>query len=144
MRTSTDQNGDFRLDALPQQTYRVDVSLLSYDGWRQNHLRVGPDGGTRFKAVLSIRSICECVIIGINHPPPPGSSRICGQVVDRNGRPLPHARLEFGGELAYANGEGRFVVRPPMTGTWRVVASDSGFASVTQEISAATTAPIEF
>src|SRR5262245_24680974 len=54
MRTSADQDGHFRLDASPQQGYRVDVTLPGFDGWRQNHVRVDSDGGTPFRAVLSV------------------------------------------------------------------------------------------
>jgi len=143
-RTSSDNNGAFSLEALPQQTYRVDVSMPGFSAWRQNHVRVGSEASSRVHAVLSVRPICECLRIG----PFAGPIRIDGRVVDQAGRPLPHARLEFvvspGRDTAYADREGRFVVSPPEQGTWPIVVSDSGFAPVTETISRATTGPLEF
>ena len=139
--TATDREGRYHLEGLSQGIYRVDVSLPGFDGWRQNHVRVG---STQVDAVLSVRPLCECISSGL----PAGPRSVPGQVVDEAGRPLPHSRLEFVGpryrERAYTDGEGRFLVSPPVEGTWSMVASDSGFASVMQQISKATTAPLVF
>ena len=142
--TATDRDGRYHLEGLSQGTYHVDVSLPGFDGWRQNHVRVGSDGSTRVDAVLSVRPLCQCISSGL----PAGPRSVPGQVVDEAGRPLPHARLEFVGprrrERAYTDSEGRFLVSPPVEGTWSMVASDSGFASVMQQISRTTTAPLVF
>jgi hypothetical protein len=45
-------------------------------------------------------------------------------------------------ETAYTDTEGHFLVRAPLEGTWPITASDSGFASATQQISKVTTGPI--
>jgi hypothetical protein len=143
--TATDRDGGYHLEGLSQGIYRVDVSLRGFDGSRQNHVRVGADDSIRVDAVLSVRPLCECISSRL---PPAGPRSVPGQVVDEAGRPLPHARLEFVGpnrrETAYAHSEGRFLVSTPAGGTWSMVASDSGFASVMQQISTATTAPLVF
>ena len=143
MRAMTDRDGGFVLEGLSPGTYRVDVSLAGFAGWRQNHVQVG-EGSMQVRAVLSIRPLCECITAGF----PAGPRTIPGQVVDEADRPLPHARVEFvgprGREQAHVGDDGRFLVSPPAEGTWSVVASDSGFASVTQRISRATPAPLVF
>ena len=40
--------------------------------------------------------------------------------------------------------DGRFTIRPPAEGTWSIVASDSGFAPVTKQISKTTAGPLIF
>jgi hypothetical protein len=60
--------------------------------------------------------------------------------VDDAGRPLPHATLELvtaqGREAAYADREGRFLVRRPAEGAWSITAFDSGFDRVTRDVAA--------
>jgi hypothetical protein len=138
-RTVTDREGNYRL-ALAEGTYRIDFSLLGFAGTRRNHVRRGLSGIGHLDAILAIRPICECI------SGDPSARQIPGRVVDTAGHPLPHARLEIIGpklgEVAYADGEGRFQVKLPVSGVWSLVASDSGFRSLTQHISAATAAPV--
>lgn len=139
---TTDREGTYHLDGLPEGTYRIDFELPGFTGIRRNHVIVGRDASTRVDAVLSVRPLCECLSSGVPTVP----RGVPGQVVDEAGRPLPHARLEIAGpklkETAYADREGRFLLRPPVEGTWPIVASDSGFAPVRQQISNATTSPL--
>jgi hypothetical protein len=62
-----------------------------------------------------------------------------GRVVDESERPLPHARLDLARpayhETAYADRDGRFRVRLPVSSTWPLTASDTGFASTTLHLS---------
>ena len=47
-------------------------------------------------------------------PPSPWTQRP-GQVIDKTGRPLPHARIQLvGREEAYTDNEGRFFIRVPV------------------------------
>lgn len=141
-RTTTDRDGMYHLDGLAEDTYRVDFALLGFVETRQNHVRVRPERPARADAVLSVRPICECVSDGLRTI----QRKVAGQVVDDAGRPLPHARLEIIGprrqESARADSEGRFLVRLPVDGSWQMIASDSGFAPVKQQISKATKEPL--
>lgn len=140
--TTTDRDGRYHLDGLPDGTYRIDFELPGFSGIRRNHVVVGRDGSARVDAVISVRPQCECLSSGFKTVP----RDVFGQVVDEAGRPLPHARLEVAGpkrwEIAYADAEGRFRFRPPVEGTWPIVASDGGFAPARQQISSATTGPL--
>ena len=145
MHATTDRSGAYHLEGLSEGTYRIDFSLGGFVGIRRNHVRPVVSGGpVRADVVLSVRPVCECVANGLA----PGPVAILGQVVDDAGRPLPHARLGFAGprhqETAYADGEGRFQVRPPAEGRWSIVVSHSGFAPATRQISTATPAPVVF
>jgi hypothetical protein len=77
--------------------------------------------------------------VSLRRVPRPKFLERMGQVVDESGGPLPHARLELtspvGPEVAYADLEGRFVVRLSPTETWPMTAQDSGFGAVTQDVS---------
>jgi hypothetical protein len=42
----------------------------------------------------------------------------------------------------YADSEGRFLVRVPADGSWQLAVSDSGFATVRQQLSPASTEPV--
>jgi len=136
-------NGDYRFDALPDGTYRVDFEVAGFDLFRWNNLLVKGTATVNAGATLSISAICECV-----SPPRPRLGERVGQVVDESGRPLPYARLEIVSPtsrgVARADGEGRFRVRVPIDGTWPLTASDSGFRPVRQDVSGTVAGPIMF
>jgi hypothetical protein len=142
IRTTTGLDGTYQLNGLVEDTYRVDFALLGFEGARQNHVRVRPERRARVDAVLSIRPLCECISTGL----PTTQQTVPGQVVDDAGRPLPHARLKIVSptrqEFDHADNEGRFVVRLPADGFWQMIASDSGFAPISQQISKATIEPL--
>ena len=142
-RTTSGRDGAYRFEALPDGTYRVDFELLGFDLIRRNHVRVRPDTVATVDAVLPVSAICECVTVV---PPSPLRQR-AGRVVDESDRPLPHAHLEvvssIGREVAYADDEGRFLVRAPINEMWPLTASDTGFRAVTQQLSGAVAEPIE-
>ena len=141
---TTDGGGAYYLEGLSEGSYRVDFSVPGFGGLRQNHVRPSSDGRVRADIVLFVRPLCECV----NSGPAAAAVIVPGQVVNEAGWPLPHARIQLVGqkvmETIYANSAGRFRVRPPAEGNWSIVASDSGFASVTQRISKTTKAPVVF
>ncbi len=130
-RAITGRDGTYRLDGLPEGTYRVDFELLGFDLFRRNHVQVRADEVAEANGELFVSAICECVDV----KPPVAVRERDGQVVDESGQPLPHARLEIAGptrrEVAYADGEGRFRVRLPVADGWLLTATDSEFASVT-------------
>jgi len=138
---TTDREGAYRVEGLPDDSYRVDFELRGFDLTRRN---VGVRAGlaAQVDAVLAVSAICECIASGLSTELPP----VVGRVVDDSGRPVPYARLDLVNprrrETAYANSEGRFLVRPPVTGTWPLTGSASGFGSVTEQISRTTTSPI--
>jgi hypothetical protein len=138
----TDREGAYRLERLADATYRIDFLLAGFDLTREHHVRVRTDTQVNVDATLTVGAVCECVTSGLSttdHPLP-------GQVVDEANRPLPHARLDVVNsarrDTAYADSEGRFNVRMPSEGTWPITASDSGFASVTQQISRVSSGPL--
>ena len=140
--TTTDREGAYRLDAVAEDTYRLDFRLPGFDLIRQNHVQVGPDTHVEVDASTSPGSICECISSGLVRVSKP----LAGLVVDEADRPLPHARVDIVSpkrrETTYADREGRFFVRPPESGTWPLTASDSGFAASTQRISKRTAGPV--
>jgi Carboxypeptidase regulatory-like domain len=142
VRTTTDPVGAYRVGGLSDEPYRIDFWLAGFQGTRLNHVQAGFETRTHIDAVLLVRPLCECIRSG----PVPPARRIAGRVLDGSGRPLPHALLEFAGparrERAWADEEGRFVVSPPPDGSWSVIASDSGFESVSQSVSAWTMGPL--
>jgi hypothetical protein len=140
--TTTDDEGTYRLEALPEDTYRVDFELRGCDAVRQNHVSVGLTTRATVDTVLHVRPICECISVR-----PPGTARpLRGQVVDERGLPLPYARLEvvtpLGRETSLADRGGHFLLRAPINGTLPLVASDSGFATVTRQISEFSAEPV--
>ena len=141
---TTDRGGVYRLEALPDDTYRVDFELRGFDIVRRNHVTVVAGAPARADALLHVRPVCECISSGLSTELPP----LAGQVVDDGGRPLPYARLDIVNpkrrKTAYADSEGRFVVRPPVAGMWPLTASDGGFAPVTVQISRMTAGPLVF
>ena len=143
-RVTTGRDGTYRFETLPSETYRVDFETLAFDLTRRNHVRVRNHASTSAEAVLHVSAICECVTIV---PPNPLAVR-AGEVVDDAGRPLPHARLEVVSpirrEVAYADADGRFLVRVPTDATWPLTASDTGFGAVTQQVSGAVAEPTVF
>ena len=140
--TTTDSDGSYRFEVLPEGTYRVDFELPGFELVRRNHVRVGHGISAEADARLAVGVICECVTIV---PATPLRQR-AGRVVDEAGRPLPHARLEVVSPLrrdvAYADIEGRFRISAPIHETWPLTASDSGFRSVTRQVSGAVAEPI--
>jgi hypothetical protein len=134
-RTATGDTGAYRLEALVEGTYRVDFDVSGFDLIRRNHVRARSGAAATVDATLPVSSICECMGFV---PATPVRER-AGQVVDESSRPLPHARLEVVSpsrrEVGWADNEGRFQVRLPVEGAWRLTASDSGFRPVTQKVS---------
>ena len=154
-RTTTAGDGTYRFDKMSDGMYRVDFELVGFDVTRRNFVRVRNASSTFADATLRLSSMCECVsVTGL-----PRVAQRSGLVVDEKGRPLPRARLELAvpipaepgvapastwREVRYADTEGRFSVLAPITGTWPLTASDSGFRPATQQISASAAEPITF
>lgn len=140
---TTESDGTCRFE-VPGGTYRVDFETLGFDVARRNHVRVRNHGSTSTEGVLHVSAICECVAIVAPNPLAVRS----GQVVDDAGRPLPHARLQIDSpmrrEVAYADRDGRFLLKAPLDKTWPVTASDTGRRAVTQQVSGSVAGPIMF
>ena len=154
-RTTTAGDGTYRFDEMADGIYRVDFELVGFDVTRRNFVRVRNGSSTFADATLRVSSMCECVsVTGL-----PRVAQRSGRVVDETGRPLPRARLEIAvpipaeagvapastwREVRYADTEGRFSVLAPVAGAWALIASDSGFRSVTQQVSGSPTEPLVF
>ena len=137
--TTSGSDGAYRFEGMPDGTYRVDFELRGFDLIRRNHVRVRGDSVVRADAVLPVRAICECTAV---EPASPWAQR-AGQVIDKTGRPLPHARIELvGREVAYADSEGRFLIRLSVNETWPIKAADTGFREVTEQVSGADAASV--
>ena len=137
--TKTNSAGSYRFDGLPDGTYRVDFALLGFEVVRRNHVPVRRDSEARADATLRPRAICECVTV---EPPSPWAQR-AGQVIDKAGHPLPHARIELvGRQVMYTDREGRFLIRLPVNETWPLTATDTGFRGATQQVSGADAASV--
>jgi hypothetical protein len=134
-------DGTYEFSSLPEGPYRVDFEIQGFQLMRRNHVRVPRSATDSVDAVLSVRGMCECIHIV---PSVPVSER-SGQVVDGEGRPLPHARVTIAtprtSEVAYADADGRFRVRVPIGDKWSLTASDSGFNAVTLQVSSTVPAP---
>lgn len=139
--SESNSNGNYRFDALPDGTYRIDFELLGFNLFRRNNVRVRADAAATANGVLSISSMCECITVLR-----PAPLRECaGAVVDESGRPLPYARLTIGsGRAAVADRYGRFTVRLPLNERWSLTVADSGFSSVTRQVSGADSTPLTF
>jgi hypothetical protein len=132
--TTSGSDGAYRFEGLPEGMYRVDFELPGFDVVRRNHVRVRSGAGARADAALPVRAICKCLTV---EPQSPWAQRP-GQVIDKNGHPLPHARIELvGREAMYADSEGRFLIRLAVNETWPLKATDTGFREVTQQVSGA-------
>jgi hypothetical protein len=137
--TTSGRDGSYRFDGLPDDTYRVDFDLVGFDLFRRNHVRASRDTEAKADAALSVRAICECITL---EPASPWAQRR-GQVIDKNGHPLPHARVEVvGRQVMSTDGEGRFLVRVPVNEAWALTATDTGFRPVTQQVSGADAASV--
>ena len=137
--TRTDSAGTYRFEGLPDGTYRVDFELRGFELVRRNHVRVRRDTEAKVDAALPVRAICECITV---EPPSPWAQR-AGQVIDKDGHPLPHARVELiDRQAAYTDSEGRFLIRVPVNELWPLTATDTGFRAVTQEVSGADAASV--
>jgi hypothetical protein len=142
--TKSARDGAYQFEGLSDGLYRVDFDLTGFDLIRRNHVRVSPSATIEVNAALPVSGVCECVEL---RPPMPLRGR-SGQVLDKSGRPLAHARIEIVNpvtrEVAYADTEGRFRVRAPVSEPWPLTASDSGFSAVTQQVTGAQTVPVVF
>ena len=137
--TTSGSDGSYRFDGLPDGTYRVDFDLRGFELVRRNHVRVSRDAEATMDVVLAPRAICECMA---REPPSPWTQRP-GQVIDKTGHPLPHARIQLVGRgEAYTDNEGRFFIRVPVHESWPLTASDTGFRSVTEQVSGADSATV--
>ena len=137
--TTSGSDGSYRFEGLPDGTYRVDFAILGFELVRRNHVRVRRGREVKADATLQPRSICECVTV---EPPSPWAQR-AGQVIDKTGHPLPHARIELvGRQAAYTDSEGRFLIRVPVNEIWPLTATDTGFRAVTQQVSGADAASV--
>ena len=134
-------DGSYEFSSLPEGTYRVDFEIQGFQLMRRNHVRVPRGPSDSVDGILSPRGMCECIHVA---PSVPVSER-SGQVVDGEGRPLPHARVTIAtsrtSEVAYADADGRFRVRVPIGEKWSLTASDSGFNAVTLQVSSTVPAP---
>ena len=64
-------------------------------------------------------------------------------MIDKNGHPLPHARVELiGRQVMSTDREGRFLIRVPVNEAWALTATDTGFRPVTQQVSGADAASV--
>jgi hypothetical protein len=135
-------DGTYQFASLPDGIYRIDFEILGFDMTRRNHVRVHKNVPASVDATLVVSAICDCVSV-IDAVDLRERS---GQVVNTSGRALAHARLEIvtplHHEVRYADGAGRFQVRLPIAESWPLVASDSGFGTVTVHVSAAADGPI--
>jgi hypothetical protein len=143
----TRADGTYQFEDLPDSTYRIDFELPGFDMMRRNLITVRRGEAARVDATLPVGAICECTDswarLGLSKP------RLVahlGQVVNESGRPLPHARLEIigpvGREAVYATREGRFQVRLSPGQAWQLTARDSGFGSVTVNVSGDQPSPL--
>jgi hypothetical protein len=136
-------DGSYEFSSVAEGTYRVDFEIQGFQLMRRNHVRVPRSASDSVDAILSVRGMCECVHVV---PSVPVSER-SGQVVDGEGRPLPHARVTIAtprtSEVAYADADGRFRVRVPIGDKWSLTASDSGFNAVTLQVSSTVPAPFQ-
>lgn len=142
---TTGSGGTYQFKGLADGTYRIDFEVQWYDVLRRNHVRVRANSPAVVDATLALSPIdCECV----NVVPRTRVRERVGQVADESGRALPHARLQIVSpaykEVAHADREGRFRVRVPVSESWPLTASDSGFGAVTQEVSGDAEDPVVF
>jgi len=140
--TTSNRDGSYLFEALPDDIYRLDFETGGFDVIRRNHVRVRSGESINVDAIMVVSSICECTTIPLSTAPTP----MAGRVVDEDNRPLPYARLEMvtpvRREVARADSEGRFLVHAPLTGTWLLTVSDGGFEAVAQKTSSATSQPL--
>jgi carboxypeptidase family protein len=105
-------DGEYHVETLPDDTYRIDVEVPGFDLTRHHHVHVRSNEPARVNTSLMMSSICECISSGIAT-----TASISGKVVDELGHPLPHARLtaafQSWTETAYADHAGRFVSARP-------------------------------
>jgi hypothetical protein len=139
---TSEGDGAYRFAMLPEGLYRVDFDLPGFDLVRRNGVRVGSVASAGVDATLQVSSLCDCIDTLFSAT----FRQRAGQVVDENGAPLPHARLEVLArrrrEVACADAEGRFLLRAPDNESWRLSASDTGFRRATRRISMAAAGPI--
>ena len=56
---TTDRGGVYRLEALPDDTYRVDFELRGFDIVRRNHVTVVAGAPARADVLLHVRPVCD-------------------------------------------------------------------------------------
>lgn len=135
--TKTSSDGTYHFEELPDGTYRIDFERRDFAVVRRNHIRVRNGVGVKVDAALRLRPLCECMVM---EPPSPWTQRP-GQVIDKAGHPLPHARVELvGRQTLYTDSEGRFLVRVPVNEAWPLTATDTGFRGAIQHLSGADSA----
>jgi hypothetical protein len=143
VRTTTGPDGTYRLP-LPAGSYRVDHVVQGFDLIRYNGVVVAPSTVARLDVTLPVSAVCECVDL----PQGARGPARAGQVLDDTGRPLPHAQLELASpsyrSRNYADSDGRFQLRLPVTGTWMLTARDTGFAGETRPLTAGASEAIVF
>ncbi len=152
--TTTSASGTYRLCGLPVGSYVVDF-YPSQDGLnlaRHSAVHVSAESVTSVSAELTLAPLCNCVTVL-----PTRSARLqralfpwrwrarrqpttTGVVMSEAGVPLPHAVVEVAvgdsySERGYTDAHGRFVVRTGEPLPFRLVASRSGFESVSRSIS---------
>ena len=143
-RATTGSGGMYSINALPDGGYRVDFDLAGFDITRRNHVRVRAGETTNVDAILNISRLCECIS---QRPSSSPLQERAGYVVDESDRPLAHAWLSLGAlgsQVGYADGEGRFQVLLPAEGTWPLTAFDTGFGTMTRQVSGTGSGPIVF
>ena len=137
--TKTGSDGTYRFDGLPDNTYRVDFDLRDFAVVRRNHVRVSRDKEAKVDATLPLRPLCECIVM---EPPSPWAQRV-GQVIDKAGHPLPHARVDLvGRQTIHTDSEGRFLIRVPVHDSWPVTATDTGFRGKIDHVSGSDAASV--
>lgn len=141
---ATGADGTYRFGRLPDGLYRIDIDLRGFDLIRRRHVRIEPDTPLTIDVTTKNSEICECITT-------PGLPRLvprAGVVVDTDGWPLPHARIEIVAptrrEVTRADSDGRFVIRAPVDSAWPLTASDDGLRPVTRRVSASDAEPIVF
>lgn len=137
--TTSGSDGAYRFDGLPEGTYRVAFERHGFDVIRRNHVRVRRDTEATVNAALPVRAICECAAV---EPSSPWAQR-AGQVIDKSGHPLPHARIDLvGRQVMSTDREGRFLIRLSVSEVWPITATVTGFQPVTQQVSGSDAASV--
>ena len=143
--TTSDAFGQYRFEAVPDGTYRIDFALPGFELTRMNHVSISAGASASIDAALRVGILCE---FPSRRVPEASQRPVEGQVLDEASRPLPHATIELAAnkyfERAFTDREGRFLVRVPVDGTSQLTVYDSGFEKVTQELSPATANALVF
>jgi hypothetical protein len=143
-RVTTERDGTYQFAALTDGTYQIDFELTGFDLMRRNHIRVRAGATAIGDATLYVSAVCECVNVRLDATLRERS----GLVRDESGGPLALARLQIvtpaSSPMAYTDSEGRFRVRVPVSESWPLTASATGFIAATQQVSGAVEGPVVF